>query len=86
VRQLDEPIHFAAAALMAGFRHVIGTLWPLRDDAEPADVIYGVLAQTQPLDYTASQAAIATHTAIHQQRSIKGHRAFHWATHIHYGP
>jgi CHAT domain-containing protein len=91
---LDEPVHFAAAAQLAGYRHVIATLWPLYDDAEPAGIIYGDLAhEGHPNTWDAAGAAAAVHHATHHLREAS-HRPretprvpIHaWATHIHLGP
>ena len=84
---LDEPIHFASAALLAGYRHVIATLWPLADDAEPADIIYGTLTSDgRPISWAADQAALAVHVAAHARRNTPGAGIFEWANLTHYGP
>ncbi len=71
--QLDEPVHLAAAALMAGYRHVIATLWPLRDDAEPADLIYGDLTRAPAPRLDRGHRGRAT-------------TIYRWANHTHHGP
>lgn len=85
-RALDEPIHFAAAALLAGYRHAIATLWPIPDEAETADTIYTTLTTTTPTDWTAPQAAVAVHHAIHQRRNTHPSGIHTWAPHTHHGP
>jgi len=91
---LDDPVHFAAAAQLAGYRHVIATLWPLYDDAEPAGIIYGDLAhEGHPNTWDAAGAAAAVHHATHHLREAS-HRPretprvpIHaWAPLIHIGP
>lgn len=94
VASLDEPVHFGAAAQLAGYRHVIATLWPMYDDAEPASIIYRDLTRDgHPVTWDAAGAAAAVHHATHHLRD-SGHRPretpqvpIHaWATLIHLGP
>lgn len=80
----DEPIHLASACQLAGYRHVIATLWSI-GDADAARVtnrIYRTLA-TQP---DAGGAAIALHAATRQQRAFYPRHPSRWATHTHAGP
>jgi tetratricopeptide (TPR) repeat protein len=86
---LDEPVHFAAAALLSGYRHTIATLWPLQDRtaAEIADSIYTDLTTAgHPDPWTADHAAAAVHQAIHDQRATPGTTIYTWASLAHYGP
>ena len=57
-RLADEAIHLVTAFQLAGFRHVIGSLWPIEDQhaAALADYIYTTLSDT-------SDPARAVHTA-----------------------
>ena len=85
---LDEPVHFAAAALLAGYRQVIATLWPLQDDtgAEVADFIYSELTTDgHPISWGADDAAIAVHRAVQDQRRTPGTPIYTWATFVHFG-
>src|SRR5262249_20698808 len=43
----DEPVHLASALQLAGYRHVIGTLWPVMDTlaALTAERFYAALDQ-----------------------------------------
>jgi tetratricopeptide (TPR) repeat protein len=89
IRHFDEPVHFAAAAMIAGYRHVIATLWPLQDSAaaELADSIYADLTHDGlPDPWTADHAAAAVHQAIHDQRATPGTPIHTWATLTHQGP
>ncbi|MEU8657281.1 CHAT domain-containing protein [Actinoplanes philippinensis] len=75
----DEALHVAGAFQMAGFRHVIGTLWSIRDSlaAEVAAGFYARLA-------TADDAATALHETVRELRAAHGPAA--WAPYIHFGP
>jgi CHAT domain-containing protein len=79
----DEAIHLAAAFHLAGYRHVIGTLWPAGDRAAlafAADVYPVLLA-----DGDASQAASTLHDTVLTLRLIHAPRPSVWAGHIHLG-
>ncbi|HPB71752.1 MAG TPA: CHAT domain-containing protein, partial [Phycicoccus sp.] len=89
LRTLDDPVHFAAAALLAGYRHVIATLWPLLDDTAPfmAEAIYaGLTRNGRPTSWAGDHAAIAVHRAVRDQRALRPEDIFRWATYTHYGP
>jgi tetratricopeptide (TPR) repeat protein len=79
----DEPIHLAAACQLAGYRHVIASLWPISDSetAWLAERFYTNLARGE----TGGPAA-ALHHATRQLRDT--HRAYPhlWAPYIHSGP
>ncbi|QIS24559.1 CHAT domain-containing protein [Nocardia terpenica] len=84
IQHADESLHPASAFQLAGFRHVIGSLWPISDPlaAAAATTFYEHL----PPEPSASHAAVALH------RTICGLRAQHldrpdlWAALIHSGP
>ena len=86
----DEPIHLSAACQLAGYRHVIATIWPLNDDiaAYATGIIYRSLATTTAgaaaLD--ADQAAAATHHATRTLRHQLPDQPSLWAMLIHTGP
>jgi CHAT domain len=79
----DEAIHLAAAFHLAGYRHVIGTLWPAGDRAALAFAadMYPVLLA----DGDASQAASTLHDTVLTLRLIHAPRPSVWAGHIHLG-
>ncbi len=85
-RLLDEAIHLASAFQMAGFPHVIGTLWEIGDKiaVEIARAFYSTI--TNP-DGTidADHAAEALHHAIRAQRDCQPDSPYLWASHIHAG-
>jgi CHAT domain-containing protein len=79
---VDEAIHLSSAFQLAGYRHVIGTLWPIADDlAEQfARSIYTDIA-THPDD-----VAAAVHRATIQIRRKYPRNPHAWAAHLHLGP
>jgi hypothetical protein len=78
----DEAIQLAAGFQLAGYRHVIATLWPIGD--RPAvrianDVYRSLVAQS------AEVAAWALHEATRRRRDLDAGRPSTWAAHIHSG-
>jgi hypothetical protein len=80
----DEALHLAAACQLAGYRHVIGTLWPIGDHDAPAfaNAIYATLPRRSP----AGDVATAVHRATQAARARFPRAPQRWATHVHYGP
>ncbi|MCQ4042043.1 CHAT domain-containing protein [Streptantibioticus rubrisoli] len=83
LRLANEAISFAAALHVAGFRHVIGTLWPINDALAPevAALVYDELAR-RGTDFTAA----ALHDAIRRTRSRYPRAPLTWAPYVHIGP
>jgi tetratricopeptide (TPR) repeat protein len=85
-RLLDEAIHLTSAFQLAGFPHVVGTLWEI-DDAiavHIADTFYTALADSGgTLD--PHRAAHALHHATRTQRDRQPATPYLWASHIHAG-
>ena len=81
-RLADEAIHLASAFQLAGYRHVIGTLWRISDKhaVTLADDIYTVLAAVG----TVNTAAVL-HAASRRLRNRWMHMPSVWASHIHSG-
>lgn len=82
---LDESITLAAALHYTGFRHVIGSLWDLSDDAAEA-VFHGVyreLTDSGRFVPDDSARALARATGILRRR---GARIHDWAALVHIGP
>jgi CHAT domain-containing protein len=79
-RLADEAIHLASAFQLAGYRHVIGTLWPIGDQhaVEIADDIYAAIVNT-------GDVAGAVHAATRQLRNRWADTPSVWASHIHVG-
>lgn len=86
----DEALHIAGACHMAGFRHVVGTLWAVRDDvaARVAADFYAALAATDAVATggDAARAAVALHTAVSRVRAASPGQPALWAQFVHVGP
>ncbi|TDC63559.1 CHAT domain-containing protein [Actinomadura sp. GC306] len=81
---IEESINLASAFHLAGFRHVIASLWPLADGiaVEAARAFY----QALPSNPTASNAALALNQATRELRANYHDRPELWAPLIHSGP
>ncbi|MHA6757956.1 CHAT domain-containing protein [Streptacidiphilus sp. PAMC 29251] len=77
---LDESVHIASALQLAGFNHVIGTLWPISDDMAPliADRVYARLR-------AGDGVAVALHEAVRHMRARYPANPHLWASHVHHG-
>jgi hypothetical protein len=80
-RLADEVIHLASAFQLAGYRHVIGTLWPIDDQpaVEFAELVYPTIA-------AGGDIAAAVHTATLTLRDHYPDDPLVWASHVHVGP
>ena len=82
-RLTDEAIHLASAFQLAGYRHVIATLWPIGDQhaVDLAADIYTALTTVGDGD-----VAGAVHAAVRRMRRRWGwDTPSVWASHIHAG-
>ena len=82
-RLADEAIHLASAFQLAGYRHVIATLWPVGDRhaVDLAAGIYTTLTTTGEAD-----VAGAVHAAVRRMRRRWGwEMPSVWASHVHAG-
>jgi tetratricopeptide (TPR) repeat protein len=77
---LDEAIHIASAFQLAGFHHVVATLWPVADQAalERGQQIHDRLKR-------GVDPALAVHHAVHASRSNRPGSPSVWASHVHFG-
>lgn len=85
----DEAIHLTAAFQLAGYRHVVGTLWPVADDVARA-VTGGLYATLRPDRQPAGHqqfagAARALHSTVQEQRRRWPGTPSLWASWIHIG-
>ena len=80
-RLADEAIHLASAFQLAGYRNVVGTLWPVRDamSASIARRFYARLA-------AGTTTADALHAVIREVRADHPETPSIWAAHVHTGP
>ena len=86
-RLLDEAIHLASAFQLAGFPHVIGTLWPI-NDAAARDItkdFYDDLTANGKTRPQISRSARALHHAIRRLRADYLQAPTLWAAHTHTG-
>jgi len=83
----DEVIHLASAMQHAGYRHVLATMWFVRDVStrRMAREIYSVLIDEggNPM---ADLSALALHRAVNGLRHRRPEDPFQWASYIHVGP
>jgi CHAT domain/Tetratricopeptide repeat len=79
-RLADEAIHLASAFQLAGYRHVIGTLWRIGDwqAVDVADLVYSAITD-------GTGVAEAVHGATRRLRDRWPHDPSVWASHIHIG-
>lgn len=84
IRHADESLHLASAFQLAGFRHVIASLWPLDDGtaAATAQAFYERLPDTP----TADGAAETLHAVTRELRDRYPIRPDLWAPLVHTGP
>lgn len=84
----DEAITLATAFHLAGYRHVIGTLWNISDELAPAaaDHVYGILSCPGEPGINASKAALALDTAVLALRDDCPLEPSLWAPYVHTGP
>lgn len=82
---VDEALHLAGGLQIAGFRHVVGTLWSIDDtvSARIAERVYTGLGAPRPV---ADRAAYAVHEAVRHTRDRYPGTPSLWAAHIHAGP
>jgi CHAT domain-containing protein len=82
----DEAIHLASAFQMAGYRHVIATLWVIKDFDAPrvAGSVYRTLSHNGVLK--SDRAAEAIHHAVAELRHRAPGRPHLWAPYVHIGP
>jgi hypothetical protein len=82
----DEAIHLASAFQLAGYRHVIGTLWEVGDRSAVmmADEFYTALALGPGL-FDTDRSAAALHRAIRSVRDRSPRLPWLWAAYMHAG-
>jgi CHAT domain-containing protein len=86
-RFADESTHITGAFHLAGYQHVIGTLWPVSDSAAArlAKDFYAHLTHDGTTPPDASQSARALHDATRRLRARYPANPTQWAAHTHTG-
>ncbi|MFF4827462.1 CHAT domain-containing protein [Streptomyces sp. NPDC001312] len=86
-RLADESVHITAGFMLCGYRHVIGTLWPVDDTmaGEIAVDFYTRLAGDDGAGLRTESAAHALHLGLHQGRAKRPWAPSLWAAHLHTG-
>ena len=84
----DEAVHLTGAFHLAGYQHVIGTLWSINDDAakELAVNVYTHLTRNGIIRPDADLAARSLHHATRSLRARSPDIPSLWVTHTHTGP
>jgi len=82
----DEPIHLGSALLLAGYQHVVATLWHVADHtaAQLAERFYAALSVGRLPD--SQRTAYALHEATQALHRRYPDRPYRWMSHIHIGP
>jgi CHAT domain-containing protein len=83
----DEAVHITGAFHLAGYQHVIGTLWPANDwfAARIARQFYACLMRSDEADAGTRSPAEALHLVVRATRTrIPGFPGI-WAAYIHVG-
>jgi tetratricopeptide (TPR) repeat protein len=83
----DEAVHITAAFQLAGYQHVIGTLWPITDDAARpiARDVYTHLTNHSTTTPGTASSAHALHHAVRRMRAARPAVPTLWAAHLHTG-
>ncbi|MEU4522158.1 CHAT domain-containing protein [Amycolatopsis sp. NPDC024027] len=83
----DEATHLTGACLLAGFRAVVGTLWPVGDAAATAITrhVYARLTDDGTAAPDPALAAEALHHAVRLHRRNAHEQPTQWIAHVHTG-
>jgi CHAT domain-containing protein/tetratricopeptide (TPR) repeat protein len=83
----DEAVHITAAFQLAGYQHVIATLWPINDDAARAIArdVYTHLTNHSTTAPDIASSAHALHHATRRMRATRPAVPTLWAAHLHAG-
>lgn len=86
-RYTDEGLHLANAFQVAGYTHVIGSMWPVKDQVcvEVARSFYSNLVALQGEEERNRVVALALRNAVMELRSKMPHDFRGWAPYVHWG-
>ncbi|RAQ55783.1 hypothetical protein AFGD_011174 [Aspergillus flavus] len=86
---VDEVLHVVSGFQVAGFRHVMGCLWPADDTvcAEIAKPFYSELCRGGKMEYNDGTVSLALPKAVLKisRSSQYRKRPLHWAQYVHFG-
>ncbi|MGW2045854.1 CHAT domain-containing protein [Streptomyces sp. NPDC001858] len=84
---LDEAVQLTSAFQLCGFRHVVGTLWPVVDGTavEFAEAFYAALRPGPDAAPDPDRSPYALHAAVRRLRAELPRTPSLWASHIHTG-
>jgi hypothetical protein len=83
----DEAVHIASAFQLAGYSHVVATLWPVGDAtaARVCDDFYRTITADGTRPPATARAAAALHEAVRRLRDERPGNPFSWAGYLHVG-
>lgn len=84
----DEALHIGGAFHLAGYVHVVATLWSVHDatSAELTEAFYRGLSGPAKTGPEPASSAAALHTAVRTLRDRYPNRPSRWAPYLHFGP
>jgi tetratricopeptide (TPR) repeat protein len=86
---VDEVLHVVSGFQIAGFRHVIGCLWPSSDSVcvEVAKSFYSKLSRSGNIGHDDKDIASALHKVLVEIKDSDEYRKrpLHWAQYVHFG-
>ena len=84
---VDEAMHISGAFQFAGYRHVVGTLWPVSDEGAMAMAtsVYGRLTMEGSRAPDVGGTALAVHEATRRLRADRLGTPTWWAGFVHVG-
>ncbi|MEV4174144.1 CHAT domain-containing protein [Nonomuraea sp. NPDC049709] len=88
LRLTDEAVHIATGFQLAGFTHVVGTLWPIGDSIalDVAETFYRALSAGGAGPLETGRSAQALHAAVGRVREAFPQQPGVWAAYVHIGP
>jgi CHAT domain-containing protein len=87
----DEVLHLASGFLVAGFRHVIASMWPVLDEVSPAfaGMFWETMLQKPVTEWQDRDVSVAVHRATIFVRDDEdfdiGMQPLAWAPYVHWG-
>jgi hypothetical protein len=84
----DETVHIASAFQLAGYQHVVGSLWPVGDRVavKVTENFYSQLTGGWVSAPDTDRTALALHEAIRSVRDANSDFPIRWSPFVHFGP